>query len=458
MLSKLFSKAAFGAAMFLALFASPAIADNSSSCTTGATTPATMLNEINNCILLQGGSNLTNAQENKILTDIVNLFSLPSTLFGFPATGQVAANVNAAGSQMAAAPLTSVLDAAFSSTPGTILYRSASAWVPLSPGTSGQVLAMAGTTGVNWSTVSGTGTVSSVSAGNGLAGGPITGSGSLTLDWTKANTGTRQTVQNGPINSSGYPNFLPATTGSLSITGQNISGSAPLVVNAWAPADSNGEHSITCALTSNPTWGGLTASNTNFLYMTLTTSAGTCTATQAATILTPVYQTGGTPSTTNGQITCNIGNHSCYIGNGSTAPQTAVVVVGEAVAGGSTVTSTVNYAYNGYYDSGWVSTLPTAAVTTTMSSNIGVVPHVSNMSVKNLTSEGGYLVGDTVANPTTGIAANVTEPFSIITRRTTTVFTTGAVAAFQMTNQSSGGVQTLTAANWAYRVTASRGW
>ena len=80
------------------------------------------------------------------------------------------------------------------------------------------------------------------------------------------------------------------------------------------------------------------------------------------------------------------------------------------------------------------------------------------MSVKNLTSEGGYLVGDTVANPTTGIAANVTEPFSIITRRTTTVFTTGAVAAFQMTNQSSGGVQTLTAANWAYRVTASRGW
>lgn len=68
------------------------------------------------------------------------------------------------------------------STQGQVLYRNASAWVPLNPGTNGQVLTSAGAAAnPTWTTVAGTGTVTSVASGTGLTGGPITVSGTLSL-------------------------------------------------------------------------------------------------------------------------------------------------------------------------------------------------------------------------------------------------------------------------------------
>lgn len=69
-----------------------------------------------------------------------------------------------------------------SATQGTVLYRDATGWVALAPGSSGQLLTTAGA-GANpsWTTASGTGTVTSVTAGAGLSGGAITATGTVAM-------------------------------------------------------------------------------------------------------------------------------------------------------------------------------------------------------------------------------------------------------------------------------------
>jgi hypothetical protein len=65
---------------------------------------------------------------------------------------------------------------------GDILYRGASGWSSLAPGTSGQVLTTAGASAnPSWATVSGTGTVTNIATNNGLTGGPITTTGTIGL-------------------------------------------------------------------------------------------------------------------------------------------------------------------------------------------------------------------------------------------------------------------------------------
>jgi hypothetical protein len=65
---------------------------------------------------------------------------------------------------------------------GDVLYRNASNWVILAPGTNGQVLTTAGAAAnPTWTTVTGTGTVTSVATSGGLTGGPITTTGTLSL-------------------------------------------------------------------------------------------------------------------------------------------------------------------------------------------------------------------------------------------------------------------------------------
>ncbi|HVT27662.1 MAG TPA: hypothetical protein VHE81_06550 [Lacipirellulaceae bacterium] len=85
--------------------------------------------------------------------------------------------------------LASVLDF-ISSTQGTILYRGASAWSALAPGASGEVLSSGGPAADPvWTAVEGTGTVTSVDVSGGTtglttSGGPITTSGTITIDGT----------------------------------------------------------------------------------------------------------------------------------------------------------------------------------------------------------------------------------------------------------------------------------
>ena len=82
-------------------------------------------------------------------------------------------------------------------TQGAVAYRNASAWVCLAPGTSGQVLQSGGAgANLSWLTVTGTGTVTSVSitAGTGItqSGSPVTTSGAITVNADIATAGNFQ--------------------------------------------------------------------------------------------------------------------------------------------------------------------------------------------------------------------------------------------------------------------------
>ena len=74
-----------------------------------------------------------------------------------------------------------VLDSAIDDTQGDILYRGASVWTNLAPGTSGDFLTTGGASANPSWTAGNAGTVTSVAAGTGLAGGTITSTGTLSL-------------------------------------------------------------------------------------------------------------------------------------------------------------------------------------------------------------------------------------------------------------------------------------
>jgi len=280
----------------------------------------------------------------------------------------------------------------------------------------------------------------------------------------QAATGKRQTVTSGPSDASGYPNFLPATAGALSVTSQNISSTAPLIVtsaNGFASFNSSvpsgiaffSQRDLIGQSTANLTWGSLTNTATNYLFVTVSAAGGL---TAGSTIVAPIYQYGGTVSVTNGQYTYVINDGKMYLGNGATAPQVSVVFVGEAVASGGTVTSTVAYAYNGIYQYDDGSAFPAAGVVTTKNHNIGsTVGLTSRVSVTCSTAELGYAVGDIIDAHTfhsyyAPITPNVT--------RNTVKFVTGSANSLVSINNSTGAYADLTEANWRYRLKAWRIW
>jgi len=107
------------------------------------------------------------------------------------ANNTLLANVSGSSAAPSANSLSSVIDSATSSTQGSVLYRSASAWSALGPGTSGQVLASGGASAnPAWLTLTGTGTVQQINTGTGLTGGPITTTGTISLANTAVSAGT----------------------------------------------------------------------------------------------------------------------------------------------------------------------------------------------------------------------------------------------------------------------------
>ena len=110
-------------------------------------------------------------------------------------------------------------------TEGDVLYRGASAWLALAPGTSGQVLQTQGAGATpQWANA---GSVSSVATGQGLSGGTITTSGTLTTaagvdtntlnaktaNYTIASTDCGSTVQAGSGSTGLFVVTLPSVSG-----------------------------------------------------------------------------------------------------------------------------------------------------------------------------------------------------------------------------------------------------
>jgi len=167
---------------------------------------------------------------------------------------------------------------------------------------------------------------------------------------------TRQTVELGTVDSSGFAAF-GGSTGSTTVTTATT-----LYLNS-ANGMVNRRGSIT-----NPSWTGLSTNGTMYLGLTINAD-GTCT--PFATALAPVYQWGGAYSTTNGQRTFNVQEMTMKVGNGATAAQAYDVFVGEVTVAGGVVTALVWYALMGRYDSGWFAIATTT--TYSKSANLGVV-------------------------------------------------------------------------------------
>lgn len=163
----------------------------------------------------------------------------------------------------------------------------------------------------------------------------------------------RQTVISGPVDSSGRPAFLPASSGALSLSSQNVSAVTPLVVTAANGYDAGGAVDIVGMSLGNLVWAGLAANSVNYLYVDVSTN-GTLSA--GSTTLAPLYQRGGARSVAAGQAVYVISEAFMSVGNGASAVQTSRVFVGIAVTGPASVTSAVPYAYLGRYSSGWFAT------------------------------------------------------------------------------------------------------
>lgn len=265
----------------------------------------------------------------------------------------------------------------------------------------------------------------------------------------------RQTVLGGPVTSAGLPDFLPTTSVNLNLTTQNVSATAPNVLSVTASngnsSDATGAANRVGFSTSNLTWTGLTASRAaatpNYLFVDID-SVGVMTT--GFTILAPVYQWGGTYSTTNLQNTFNIQEMTMKVGDGAAVTQKWRVFVGEAATDGTTVISTVAYAYQGRYMTAWANTVPSGPATA--SHNIGVTDLNLGFHLKNLTTEAGYVADEIV----TQMLNNNYSPVSHYHTRNGMKVGYGTTASVATAGTSNSTLITL--ANWAYRFIASRAW
>lgn len=335
--------------------------------------------------------------------------------------GTIKSNISGSTANPSDNTLTAILDT-ISNTQGSVLYRGASAWAALGPGTVGQFFQTAG-----------------------AAANPL---------WATVTTiavPTRQTALAGPA-SSGLPNFLPSTSGSLTLTSQNLT-STSLTVTCGNGFGANGASDKVDLISTNQSWT-CTASTTTYLGWNLSTHA------TVVTTLQPIYQFGGTISVTNGQYSYDIVAGQMFLGNGSTASAASVVFIGEAVSSGSAVTSTAAYAYQRKYRTQSAGPFPSTGVVTTLAANIGTsVGIVGSIGAINITSEHGYSPGDIVMpyNASTS-GTNLSVPPIRLTGRNTAAFTTGSNQAFALQDAATGTTASATLADWGYVVQVWSTW
>lgn len=131
-----------------------------------------------------------------------------------------------------------------------------------------------------------------------------------------------------------------------------------------------------------------------------------------------------------------------------------VVFLGEAVTGASTVSSVVNYALRGRYY-GTSTSYPTTTPVST-SHNLGVTPWKHSVSLKCVTTDAGYAVGDIVPLQFLGDSTGYMAAGSMVDRSTIRAVAKGA--AQYIVNKTTGSWTAMTPAKWTLVFTAERGW
>lgn len=232
------------------------------------------------------------------LSGAATLAQLPSI-----STSSVLGNNSGGTAVPSALTATQVLDF-IGSTQGQVLYRNASAWVTLSPGTSGQVLTTGGA-GANpaWATVTGTGTVTNVATGTGLTGGPITTTGTIEFA-TIANQRILANVSGGVAAPSA--NTLSSV---LDIAGSTTGNILYRAGGGWTVLAPGTNGQVLTMGASTPAWGSAgTVSNVTISAGTGISTSGTCN-----------ISTTGTCTVTNSGVTSIAGNTGAFtLGGGIT--------------------------------------------------------------------------------------------------------------------------------------------
>ena len=137
------------------------------------------------------------------------------------------------------------------------------------------------------------------------------------------------------------------------------------------------------------------------------------------------------------------------------AVATPIVFVGEAVAGASTITRTVAYAYNGLYTSAFA-TVPSGTGTVFSSnSNIGDTNVRATLRLRCTSSENGYTTGDIVSPMIIG-GGGYWQTAPVTVQRNSVQSVTGATTAIGGNNKTSGAVASFTPSNWSYSFVVNR--
>ena len=255
--------------------------------------------------------------------------------------------------------------------------------------------------------------------------------------------GARQTVQGGPINASGLPDFLPASSVTLTLATQNISATYPLSVSA-SQGHGSGAERIGSVTGNTLSWTLSASSGVYYLYVDIA-AIGTLTTGQTTTA--PVYSY----TATSGTNTFNITTMTMFT-SGSTRGWR--VFVGEATAGASSISAVVAYAYNGVF-SGYASAI-TPLVTTAMSvnHNLGITPKSFGFFTECITTDGSFSVGHVTQPIVWNGSYMLATPVAVTSKKCEA----RCASSWCVSDIVTGGAPSLAAAKWKGWFECERGW
>jgi hypothetical protein len=131
--------------------------------------------------------------------------------------------------------------------------------------------------------------------------------------------------------------------------------------------------------------------------------------------------------------------------------------IGEADTSGAAVTAIRNYGIRGEYDSGYITPLVAINSTASFNHNLGIIPRLSEVVVKNLTAQSGFVQGDELYLATTG-NAGYAIPHQVRATRNAASFATNDTTSFIAIPKTGGAPIGLTVSFWAYKLRLQRGW